>query len=128
MGVTISSRLPLGLYVRAVEPGSEAALAGVKEESALLSVNNMVSLAEPSIQTFERVWKYAGHLVEKYPTVETPMNSVADIMEQQLGRQRSQENVACSLIANTGASLPVQFMLRLKSHQTKPNKKVRPSI
>jgi len=59
LGITLS-RLTLGLYVRNVKPGSEAALAGVLPQSVLVSVNDIHLLAEPSKQALERIWQYEG--------------------------------------------------------------------
>lgn len=59
-GVTIS-RMAIGLYVRKVHPGSEAFLAGVKENSILVSINGMAMLAEPAKQALERMWQYEGY-------------------------------------------------------------------
>jgi hypothetical protein len=60
VGVTIS-RLSLGLYVRAVEPGSEAYLAGIPCKSVLVSINGLPLLAEASKPALERLWHYQGH-------------------------------------------------------------------
>eukprot|EP00980_Cylindrotheca_fusiformis_P003946 scaffold871_cov130-Cylindrotheca_fusiformis.AAC.23 len=59
LGITLS-RLTLGLYVRHVEPGSEAAVAGVLPQSVLVAVNDIPLLAEPSKQALERLWQYEG--------------------------------------------------------------------
>ena len=59
LGITIS-RLPLGLYVRSVKPGTEAHCAGVKPNSVLVAINGMAMLAEPSRQALERIWQYEG--------------------------------------------------------------------
>eukprot|EP00977_Amphora_coffeiformis_P007151 scaffold1562_cov170-Amphora_coffeaeformis.AAC.4 len=61
LGLTLS-RLPLGLYVRHVQPQSEAALAGIDVDSVLVSINGMALLAEPSKQALERLWQYQGCL------------------------------------------------------------------
>ena len=60
LGITLS-RLALGLYVRAVYPGSEAWCAGVQPNSVLVDINGMSLLAEPSRQAFERIWQYEGY-------------------------------------------------------------------
>ncbi|KAL3928697.1 MAG: hypothetical protein SGBAC_012537, partial [Bacillariaceae sp.] len=67
LGITLS-RLTLGLYVRNVKPGSEAALAGVLPQSVLVSINDIHLLAEPSKQALERIWQYEGlfESVSKY--------------------------------------------------------------
>ena len=59
VGVTIS-RLPLGLYVRSVAPGSEAALLGIPYKSVLVSINGQPLLAEASRPALERIWYYEG--------------------------------------------------------------------
>ena len=59
-GVTLA-RMPLGLYVRTIEPGSEAAYAGVQEGSILIDVNGMGLLGEPSKHALERLWQYEGY-------------------------------------------------------------------
>jgi hypothetical protein len=59
LGITLS-RLTLGLYVRHIEPGSEAAIAGVLPQSVLVAVNDINLLAEPSKQALERLWQYEG--------------------------------------------------------------------
>jgi hypothetical protein len=61
LGLTLS-RLPLGLYVRAVAPDSEAAICGVTADSILVSINGLALLAEPSKQALERLWQYQGFL------------------------------------------------------------------
>lgn len=61
LGMSIS-RLALGLYVRAVRPGSEAYCAGVQVNSVLVSINGMSLLAESSKQALERLWQYEGHV------------------------------------------------------------------
>jgi hypothetical protein len=63
VGVTIS-RFPLGLYVRLVEPGSEAFFAGIQQDSVLVDVSGMAMLVEPSRQAIERLWQYEGHFQE----------------------------------------------------------------
>ena len=60
LGITLS-RLPLGLYVRSIRPGSEAWCAGIKPNSVLVEINGMRLLAEPSRQALERIWQYEGH-------------------------------------------------------------------
>jgi hypothetical protein len=60
VGLTVS-RLALGLYVRAIEVGSEAFYAGVQENSVLVSINGMGILAEASNLALERIWQYEGH-------------------------------------------------------------------
>ena len=60
VGVTIS-RLPLGLYVRSIQPGSEAALTGIPVKSVLVSINGIPLLAEPSRHALERLWLYEGY-------------------------------------------------------------------
>jgi hypothetical protein len=65
LGISMT-RLPLGLYVRSVKPGSEAWCAGVKLNSVLVSLNGMALLAEPSRQALERIWQYEG-LCEDHP-------------------------------------------------------------
>ena len=59
LGITLS-RMPLGLYVRSVRPGSEAWCAGVKPNSVLVEINGMAMLAEPSKKALERIWQYEG--------------------------------------------------------------------
>jgi hypothetical protein len=59
VGVTLS-RIAVGLYVRKVEPGSEAHCAGVQEGSILVDINGMGMLGEPSRQALERLWQYEG--------------------------------------------------------------------
>ena len=61
LGISIA-RLALGLYVRHIQPGSEACCAGVVVNSVLVSINGMNLLAEPSKQALERLWQYEGHL------------------------------------------------------------------
>jgi hypothetical protein len=60
-GLTLS-RIAIGLYVRRVQQGSEAFLAGVKENSILVSINGMAVLAEPAKQALERIWQYEGYV------------------------------------------------------------------
>jgi phosphatidylinositol 3-kinase len=62
LGMTLS-RLSLGLYVRAVRPGSEAWCAGVEENSVLVGINDgeLNLLAEPSKSALERIWQYEGY-------------------------------------------------------------------
>jgi len=60
VGVMLS-RIAVGLYVKRVEPGSEAHCAGVKEGSVLVDINGMGMLGEPSKQALERIWQYEGH-------------------------------------------------------------------
>lgn len=60
VGATLS-RIALGLYVRRVERGSEAAHAGVREGSILVDVNGMGFLGEPSKHALERLWQYEGY-------------------------------------------------------------------
>lgn len=64
IGVTIS-RLPLGVYVHAVDPGSEAYNAGVIPGSILVDVNGMGVLGEPSHKLIERLWQYEGFSVKE---------------------------------------------------------------
>jgi hypothetical protein len=61
LGISIT-RLALGLYVRRVQPGSEAWCAGIVPHSVLVSINGMSLLAEPSKQALERLWQYEGFL------------------------------------------------------------------
>lgn len=63
LGITLS-RLTLGLYVRQVEPGSEAAIAGILPQSVLVAVNDINLLAEPTKQALERLWQYEGLFAE----------------------------------------------------------------
>jgi hypothetical protein len=60
VGVTIS-RLAVGIYVKSVVPGSEAALSGIRPMSILISINDLPVLAEPSRQLLERIWQYEGY-------------------------------------------------------------------
>jgi hypothetical protein len=68
VGVTLS-KIAIGLYVRKIEPGSEAQCAGVREGSILVDINGMGMLGEPSRQALERLWQYEGFLVDDYPGV-----------------------------------------------------------
>ena len=77
LGLTLS-RLPLGLYVRHVQPQSEAALAGVDVDSVLVSINGIALLAEPSKQALERLWQYQGHLKANDDVEETPDPTMRD--------------------------------------------------
>lgn len=67
LGVTVS-RLAVGLYVKSVVPGSEAAIAGIRPESVLMAVNDLPVLAEPSKQLLERLWQYEGYFLETTTT------------------------------------------------------------
>ena len=62
LGMTLS-RLSLGLYVRAVRPGSQAWCAGVEQNSVLVSINDgeLNLLAEPSKSALCRIWQYEGY-------------------------------------------------------------------
>jgi Phosphatidylinositol 3- and 4-kinase len=64
VGVTVA-KLAVGLYVKSVVPGSEAAVVGIQPESVLLAVNDLPVLAEPSKQLLERLWQYEGYFLEK---------------------------------------------------------------
>ena len=60
LGITLKM-LTLGLYVRAIQPGSEAACAGIKPNSILISINGLVLLGEQSKTALERLWQYEGY-------------------------------------------------------------------
>lgn len=86
LGITLS-RLTLGLYVRNVKPGSEAALAGVLPQSVLVSINDIHLLAEPSKQALERIWQYEGLFasVSKYAKpYSEDASHIADLPKEKL--------------------------------------------
>lgn len=57
LGITLC-RLPLGLYVRAVDVTGEAYSAGIVPGSVLIEINGLVVLGEPSHKILERFWQY----------------------------------------------------------------------
>ena len=81
VGVTIS-RLPLGLYARKVDVGSEAFYAGVQENSVLVDVNGMPVLVEPSRPALERLWQYEGHFEQDAGTTYNNINNDDGIVDR----------------------------------------------
>lgn len=76
LGITIH-RLPLGLYARHVQPGSEAALLGIPIRSVLIDINGLSFLAEPSRSALERIWQYEGYFAEPAPIIQDVTSAVA---------------------------------------------------
>lgn len=64
LGVTIC-RIPLGVYARIVDVGSEAYAAGILPGSVLLDINGIGVLGEPSHKLLERLWLFEGHFSQQ---------------------------------------------------------------
>lgn len=82
LGISVA-RLALGIYVRHVQPGSEAWCAGIPVNSVLVSINGMNLLAEPSKQALERLWQYEGRAAE---TIAALSNNCRKEILQSIGR------------------------------------------
>jgi uncharacterized protein (DUF1778 family) len=86
IGITIC-RIPLGVYVRLIDIGSEAHAAGIVQGSVLLDINGIGVLGEPSHKLLERLWLFEGHYSPQEYYVQQPdENNLNDHQSQSFHR------------------------------------------